>query len=69
LVIPWTSFTSLKHARRFAKDDSISKIVFGKFFQEGNVLKLPISVEVNHAMMDGFQIGKYLNELQKMISS
>jgi chloramphenicol O-acetyltransferase type A len=34
-------------------------------FEDGGRKKIPHSVEVNHAMMDGFHIGKYFNLLQE----
>ncbi|MCI4670956.1 MAG: chloramphenicol acetyltransferase [Bacteroidia bacterium] len=67
-VIPWTSFSSFKHAKKFIEGDSIPKIVFGKYFEESGRLKMPISVAVNHALMDGFHLGKYLNKLQEAIA-
>jgi len=68
-ALPWISFTSIKHARKLSLNDSVPKIVFGKYFSEGNRLKLPISVEVNHSLMDGYQVGKFLNDLQDEIDS
>lgn len=67
-VIPWISFTSFKHAKKNIPGDSIPKIVFGKFFEENGKVLLPISVAVNHALMDGFHVGKYLNKLQEALS-
>ncbi len=67
--IPWVSFTSFQHARRFAKDDSIPRIVFGKYFEENGLTKMPMSVEVSHAMMDGYHVGLYFDAFQKLINS
>jgi chloramphenicol O-acetyltransferase type A len=63
-VNPWFSFTSFKHARKFDKTDTIPKIVFGQYFKEGKNLKMPISIEVNHAIMDGLHVGKFCSLLQ-----
>ena len=67
-VIPWVSFTSIKHAKRLGSHDTIPKIVFGKMFEENGRRKMPLSVEVNHAMMDGVHVGKYFNRFQELIS-
>ncbi len=67
-VIPWTAFSSIKHSRKFAQPNSIPKIAFGKYFTENHVMKMPISIEVNHALMDGFHVGKYLDTLQNRIN-
>jgi chloramphenicol O-acetyltransferase type A len=67
-VIPWISFSSFSHPRNYNKNDSIPKIVFGKYYEiEGRTL-MPISIEVHHALMDGFHLGKYLDALQNKIN-
>jgi chloramphenicol O-acetyltransferase type A len=62
-TLPWVSFTSFSHARNWQREDSIPKIAFGKFTSQADRTMLPISVEVHHALVDGFHVGKYLNRL------
>jgi chloramphenicol O-acetyltransferase type A len=64
-VIPWISFTSFKHASRFDKSQTVPRIVFGKVFDDARAKKMPVSVEVNHAIMDGIHVGKFFNRLQE----
>ena len=66
-VIPWVSFTSFSNAQHFEKSNGIPKIVFGKYFEEGGRKKMPISVEVHHALMDGLHVGRYFQNFQKNI--
>ncbi len=68
-VIPWISFTSFKHATRFDNDFTVPKIVFGRYFEDRDTLKIPVSVEANHRIMDGLHFGKYYSELQKLIDN
>jgi chloramphenicol O-acetyltransferase type A len=68
-VIPWISFTSFKNATRLDDSQTIPRIVFGKLFTEAGKMKLPHSVEVHHAVMDGIHVGKYFNLLQKKIDN
>lgn len=63
-IIPWIAFTSFKHARKTGREDSIPKIVFGKYFASGEYMRMPVSVEVHHALMDGIHVGKYFHLLQ-----
>lgn len=63
-VIPWVSFTSFKHASRIDRDQTVPRIVFGKAFEDGGSLKMPVSVEANHAVMDGLHVGMYFERLQ-----
>ena len=67
-VIPWTSFTSIKHAKKLNTGDTIPKIAFGKYFENGTKLMMPVSVEVNHALMDGYHVGQYFTNLQEKIN-
>ena len=66
-VIPWVSFTSFKHASRLDKSQTVPRIVFGKMFSEGDAKKMPLSVEANHTIMDGFHVGKFFNLFQAKI--
>lgn len=67
-VLPWISFTSFSHARKGDRQDSIPKIVFGKYFSEGGAVKMPLSVEVHHALMDGVHVGEYFETVQTYFS-
>jgi chloramphenicol O-acetyltransferase type A len=66
-VVPWFQFTALSHPRRFGINDSIPKITFGKFFNKNNKIIMPIDIHVNHALIDGLHVGKYLELLQKLL--
>ena len=66
-TIPWVSFTSFSHARNWGREDSATKIAFGKFLQDDNRTWLPISVEVHHALMDGLHVGRFLEEMQNAL--
>jgi chloramphenicol O-acetyltransferase type A len=66
-IIPWISFTSFSHARKFKTGDSIPKIVFGKYFELGGVIKMPVSVEVHHSLMDGIHVGKFFDRFQELL--
>jgi len=67
-TIPWIQFTSLSHSRHFGFNDSIPKISFGKTFEENGKKKMPVSIHVNHALVDGIHIGKYLELFQKLLN-
>jgi len=64
-IMPWVSFTAVKHARRFGREESVPKIVFGKIFAENGQWKMPVSVEANHALMDGLHVGRYFELFQR----
>jgi len=64
-TLPWISFTSFSHARNWGREDSVPKIAFGKFVNENGRVRLPVSVEVHHALMDGLHVGRFLTKLEE----
>ncbi len=67
-TIPWISFTSFSNPRNYKTNDSIPKIVFGKYYEKEGRKYMPISVEVHHALMDGLHLGQYLEKLQNLLN-
>lgn len=65
--IPWISFTSIAHPIQMKAVDSIPRISWGKFFEENDKIKLPLSVQVHHALVDGIHVGQYINRLQNIL--
>ena len=62
--IPWVSFTSFSHPMQLHPTDSVPRFVWGKFFKEGETLKMPLSVQGHHAVMDGIHMGRYYEAVQ-----
>ena len=63
-VLPWVSFTSFSHARRFKTGDTVPKMVFGKFYERDRRWLMPVSVEVHHGLMDGLHVGRFFEAFQ-----
>jgi chloramphenicol O-acetyltransferase type A len=67
--IPWVSFTSVTHPINMKSVDSIPRISWGKYFEENGRVKLPLSVQVHHALMDGAHVGQYFMDIQEMLDN
>lgn len=65
--IPWISFTSISNEIVMNKEDSIPRISFGKYFYQDNKILLPYSIQVNHMLLDGVHVGKYMERLQEFL--
>jgi len=63
-AIPWITFTSFMHPLHLQPPDSVPRFAWGKFTQEGESLKMPLSVQGHHALMDGFHIGQFYAYVQ-----
>jgi chloramphenicol O-acetyltransferase type A len=67
--LPWISFTHISHTISLNNNDSVPRLSWGKYFQQGEKTLLPFSVQVNHALVDGLHVGEYIEQLQKYIDS
>jgi len=63
-ALPWFSFTSFKHAQHHTINKSIPRISTGKIVVSGESRSLPVSVEVNHALVDGYHVGLFFELLE-----
>ncbi|MCP9235702.1 chloramphenicol acetyltransferase [Lewinella sp. JB7] len=60
-ALPWLDFTSLSHARSFDRPDSCPKISVGKVSERAGRLEMPVSIHVHHALMDGREVGQFVD--------
>lgn len=65
--IPWVSFTNLSHTISFNKDDSVPRLAWGKYYEEGGKILLPFSVQAHHSFVDGIHMGRYYDCLQQYL--
>ncbi len=66
--LPWVNFTSLSHAHNSAFNDSCPKISFGKMTLKDGRRTMPMSVHVHHALIDGYEVGLYIDKFQELMN-
>ena len=64
--MPWIRITSFTNP--IFKIDSITRICWGKYFIDNGQYLIDLSIQVNHALMDGYHIGLFYNTLQENIN-
>lgn len=67
--IPWISFTNITHPIQMNPVDSIPRISWGKYFEENGKIKLPLSVQAHHALVDGIHVGQFFNTIQEILDN
>jgi len=63
-ALPWVSFTSFRHPMQLHPADCVPRFAWGKFFDDGKLLKMPLDVQGHHALMDGIHMGRFYAEVQ-----
>lgn len=67
-AIPWVSFSSFMHPIDLSPLDSVPRFAWGKIFEQGERLMMPLSVQAHHALMDGVHMGRYYEKVQDYLS-
>ncbi len=67
-TIPWIRFTSFSNALN-GNLDSVPRVVFGKCVSEGTRWPMPVGVEVHHAVVDGLDVGRFLERFEAGLQS
>lgn len=67
-TLPWIRFTGFTNALPLGSD-SIPRVVFGKVFSSGERWRMPLAVEVHHALVDGIDIAKFLERFEAGVES
>ncbi|MBO1581667.1 type A chloramphenicol O-acetyltransferase [Bacillus sp. XF8] len=64
--VPWASFTGFN--LNINNDDNflLPIITGGRYFNQGDKILLPISIQVHHAVCDGYHASKFIVELQEL---
>jgi chloramphenicol O-acetyltransferase type A len=44
--------------------DSVPRFAWGKVFEDGKSLKMPLDVQGHHALMDGIHVGRFFAEVE-----
>ncbi|MCP9610675.1 CatA-like O-acetyltransferase [Coprobacter tertius] len=63
-VLPWVSFTSVKHPHKDLKDADMPRITNGKLIKDKNRIWMPTNVEAHHGLMDGYQMSRFFDKLE-----
>lgn len=67
--LPWTTFTGL-NLNIFADGTYLLPIfTYGKYFKDGNRYLIPLSIQVHHAVCDGFHVSRLINKIQQECSN
>ncbi|WP_100331055.1 type A chloramphenicol O-acetyltransferase [Bacillus xiapuensis] len=64
--IPWTSFTGFNLNIYNGGTYLLPIITSGKYFKQGDKILLPISVQVHHAVCDGYHASQLFDGLQRL---
>ena len=65
--LPWVELTAMTNERNLDPDDSVPRVSWGRYFESGGRLKLNISLELNHRLLDGLHVGRFHEALRALM--
>ncbi|MCI8464820.1 MAG: chloramphenicol acetyltransferase [Lachnospiraceae bacterium] len=63
--MPWLSYTHISHTNSGKKDQATPLFDWGKYYEKGGRIVMPISVQAHHSFVDGIHMGQFAERLQK----
>ena len=66
--IPWLTFTQVIQPTPIPADSNV-RLVFGKFFDQDGRKLMPLSIQCNHALVDGLHVAKFYQKFQEIADS
>ena len=66
--IPWLTFTQVIQPTPILADSNV-RLVFGKFFDQDGRKLMPLSIQCNHALVDGLHVAKFYQKFQEIADS
>ncbi len=65
--LPWLAFTAMTHPVD-GPEDCIPRIGWGKIEQDGERWRMPVAVQVHHALVDGLHVGRFFEALEERLA-
>ncbi len=66
--VPWVAFTQCIQPVPIPADCN-PRIVFGKYIREGDRILMPLHIQCNHALVDGYHLGQFYEEFARIAAA
>ncbi len=67
--LPWFNYTSFNVNNEGSSSFLFPMVTWGKFFEEGNKILMPVTIQVHHAVADGYHCSLFFSDLKEISSN
>lgn len=67
--LPWFNYTSFNVNNEGSSSFLFPMVTWGKFFKEGNKIVMPVTIQVHHAVADGYHCSLFFSDVQEISSN
>jgi chloramphenicol O-acetyltransferase type A len=68
-TFPWATYQQVSFAHNINHHDAVPRLTWGKYHIVNDRKVMPFSIGVHHAFVDGFHVGKLINNLQSALDA
>lgn len=68
-AMTWLNFSGHKEPLYGVKKESVPKLAFGKYILKDSKMKMPVSIAVSHALVDGYHVGQFTEKFQSILDN
>ena len=65
---PWGKFSGFTHATKLGPKDSVPRMSWSQYVDDSHKKILSLSIEVHHALIDGYHVGLLLKQIQDKLN-
>lgn len=67
--LPWFNYTSFNVNNEGSSPFLFPMVTWGKFFEEGNKILMPVTIQVHHAVADGYHCSLFFSDVKEISSN
>lgn len=67
--IPWISYSSFNVSNESGMQFLFPMVTWGKYYEEGNRILMPLTLQVHHAVADGYHCSLFYKEIEEIIEN
>ncbi|APM40884.1 CatA-like O-acetyltransferase [Clostridium kluyveri] len=67
--LPWFNYTSFNVNNEGSSSFLFPMVTWGKFFKESNKIVMPVTIQVHHAVADGYHCSLFFSNVQEISSN
>ncbi|AOR25176.1 CatA-like O-acetyltransferase [Clostridium taeniosporum] len=64
--LPWFTYTSFNVNNEGSSPFLFPMVTWGKFFEEGNKIIMPVTIQVHHAVADGYHCSLFFSDVKEI---
>jgi len=67
-TIPWSGFSRFELQIEGAAEHLAPIVTFGRYSEDSGRTMMPVSIQVSHAVADGFHAARLIREFEELVS-